>query len=108
MPHKDRDVKLTAVVISNNPDIRSFPTSFLPDVNNMDHEGETALQESQRISREIDERLMESKKAWDKKKKAPQILLLGTYAMHPISNLATEFLQNAPRTVRIGEGRLFL
>ena len=40
---------------------------------------ERAFQEAQRISREIDEWLLESKKALDKKKKAAQILLLGTY-----------------------------
>lgn len=80
MPHRDKGVKLTAVAIPGNPftDTPLSPTSFLPDANDVGHEDETALQESQRISREIDDRLVESKKAWDKKKKAPQILLLGT------------------------------
>lgn len=93
MPHRDRAIKLVAVTIPENPftDPHLSPTSFLPDVNDVRHEDETALEQSQRISREIDERLTESKKAWDKKKRAAQILLLGT--PHTLcQNFATEFL----------------
>jgi membrane-bound lytic murein transglycosylase MltF len=41
---------------------------------------EKAFQDAQKISREIDERLMEAKKVFEKKKKAAQILLLGACA----------------------------
>lgn len=40
---------------------------------------ERAFQDAQKVSREIDELLLESKKTLDKKKNAAQILLLGTY-----------------------------
>lgn len=40
---------------------------------------ERAFQEAQKNSREIDELLLESKKALDKKKKSAQILLLGKH-----------------------------
>jgi guanine nucleotide-binding protein subunit alpha len=36
-------------------------------------------QEAQRVSREIDEGILESKKALEKKKKAVKVLLLGTH-----------------------------
>jgi hypothetical protein len=43
---------------------------------------EKAFQEAQKISREIDEQLLEAKKAFDKKKKAAQILLIGAYTTY--------------------------
>jgi guanine nucleotide-binding protein alpha-1 subunit len=43
---------------------------------------ERAFQEAQKVSRTIDERLLETKKALDKKKRAAQILLLGMNTKH--------------------------
>lgn len=42
-------------------------------------------QEAQRVSREIDEGILESKKLFDKKKKAIKVLLLGMHAYLHIS-----------------------
>ena len=46
---------------------------------------ERAFQEAQRISRQIDEKLLEAKKALEKKKKAVQILLLGLSIIASVS-----------------------
>jgi hypothetical protein len=51
-------------------------------------------QEAQRVSREIDESILESKKLLEKKKKAVKVLLLGTHIMTISSIRANNRLQN--------------
>jgi guanine nucleotide-binding protein subunit alpha len=51
---------------------------------------EMAFQNAQKISRQIDEGLLESKKVMDKKKKAAQILLLGAYTKPSSPLLSTK------------------
>ncbi|KAF9467048.1 guanine nucleotide binding protein, alpha subunit [Collybia nuda] len=99
MPHKDRGIKPAPIEIPNHTlsETRFSPTSFLPDVNEMAFEDESGMEESQRISREIDERILESKRALDKKKKSVQILLLGQSESGKSSVLKNFLLTFAPK-----------
>jgi hypothetical protein len=78
MPSRTKSAKPPAVKIPGRTHpytgARMSTTSFDADRQSMD---QATLEESQRISKEIDERLSEAKKAFEKKKKAVQILLLG-------------------------------
>jgi hypothetical protein len=63
---------------------------------------ERAFQEAQQVSRLIDEKLLESKKALEKKKKAAQILLLGVSYPFCIVIFHSNLLPL--RAIRVGEG----
>jgi len=64
--------------VSHGLDDDPFSTRPFPDESEEDNRQRMwALQEATRISREIDQSLLEAKKLLDKKKKATKILLLG-------------------------------
>jgi hypothetical protein len=60
-------------------------------------------QEAQRISREIDESILESKKLLEKKKKAVKVLLLGTLITNYSSDRSANVTFTTVRTSRVRE-----
>jgi hypothetical protein len=93
-------------VLPPNPFVQRWATTLPTDSREEAHAKEVAFQKAQKISREIDEKLSESKKVMEKKRKAAQILLLGASTETPSIFFGAEQMPvTAPRTVRVRKGK---
>ena len=92
--------------LAPNPFVQRWSTTLPTDSREEALAKEIAFQKAQKISREIDEKLSESKKVLEKKRKAAQILLLGAST----ETISLFFGDNqmpltVPRTVRVRKGK---